>query len=75
LKRILKSEDMLASERFLKSLKREGRQEGRQEERQEVVLNIYIETGWTSKKIAEITKFSEAYIQSVIDKFDKGKKL
>lgn len=66
----LKSTDMLASERFLKSLEKKGAQEGRQE----TIINIYKETGWSAKKIAEITKFSEAYIQSIIDNFDKVKK-
>ncbi len=69
------SEDMVATERFLAELKKEGhligRQEGRQEAEEILVLNIYKKTGWTAHQISDITDLTPDYIQSVIDKFEE----
>lgn len=64
-------EDMVLTERFLAQYKNKGLKEGRQEERETLILNIYQKKGWSASQIADITDFDTAYIQSVIDKFEK----
>ena len=72
------SEDMVATERLLAELKKEGhiigRQEGRQETEEILVLNIYKKTNWSANQIADITDLPLDYIQSVIDKFEAKNK-
>lgn len=74
---LLNSGEMVAKESFLqkfeKKIHQEGRQEGRQEGQEKMIMDIYQKTGWSAKQISGITSFTEGYIQSVIDKFEKKK--
>ena len=63
---------MVATERFLAKLKKEGRQEGRQEGQEIPILKMYHKTGWSAQQIAECTDYSVEYIQSIIDKHEKA---
>ena len=68
--------NMVATERFLAKLKKEGHQEGHQEGRQEgqeiTILKMHHKTGWSAQQIAECTDYSVEYVQSVIDKHEKA---
>ena len=69
--------EMVATETFFEKVEKKGRLEGREEGLQEgqekLIIDIYQKTGWSAKEISGITSFTEAYIQSIIDKFEKNK--
>ena len=72
-------EIMVATERFLDNLKKEaskvarqqGLEQGLEQGQITLILDIYQKTGWSAAQIADITSFTAAYIQSVIDKHEK----